>query len=525
MRLNFDPDGSTQSVLGTTLLIGLSGIAIGWLASEGEPIYLAALVVAIPALVIAAKPVWLLWIAVIGGLVFSGLFKLYLPQLQAFRWILAPVSVLLVLHSVVALQTAPFQAARRADVPTIIWWALAFLLYSVLIAIIQPFLADRLFIGFKGYFQVWGLLFALALFPWPVNVLDRLPKVLVAVGLLQLPVVLHQLIFLVPKRVALAQPGVVPIDVVAGTFGATVETGGANAALNAFLVIILAGLVAARDLGVISWARLCIFSLVLLIPILSNMAKVSVLYMIAAFLVLYGRDLIQRPLRFLAASLAATVLVVLLVAAYAMNSAGESSGKSLQEWIMFSYQYAVEDDVVSGTGYLSRGGVLRFWAERHGLGNLKETLFGHGMGFTRVADNADPFRETVRFANQGVVSDINIAMGIGGTAAAALLWELGVIGLLLAVGLLASTYFVAGRLERDFEGMPERIAALRASRAGMAIIFITLWHKHSFVFDIHYQTMLMLLLGYVAYWERRALISHRGNAVPRGNATHPAPSG
>jgi hypothetical protein len=167
--------------------------------------------------------------------------------------------------------------------------------------------------------------------------------------------------------------------------------------------------------------------------------------------------------------------------------------------------------------------VLRFWAERHGLGNLKETLFGHGIGFTRVAENADPFRETVRFSNEGVVSNINIDMGIGGTAAAALLWELGVIGLLLAVGLLASTYFAAGRLERDFEGMPERIAALRACRAGMAIIFITLWHKHSFVFDIHYQTMLMLLLGYVAYWERRVLISHRGNAVPRGTTAHPAP--
>jgi hypothetical protein len=476
-------------------------VAIGWFAGRGTPplFYTVIPVAALIALFFATRPTLLLWAAVYGGLVVSGLTKLYLPQVQQIRWVLAPIAVLLVLHALAAsLGQHTKQVPRR--MPSVIWWALAFMLAVILASITNDFEAKRLVIGIKGYFQVWGLLFVLAFFPWPVTVIDRLPKVFVGIGLLQFPFVLHQLLVLVPARVGMGD-GIVPIDIVAGTFGASLEGGGANAVLNAFQVIVFAGLIAARQLGLISLSRLLVLSVPLLFPVMVNEAKVSIFYLLAAFLVLYGNNLVQRPLRFVAATLFAALLCVLLLVVFTVNAPENARVKSWQDLVRFTYEYNVAKKEVGGK--FSRGGALEFWVDRHGFDDFKETLFGHGVGYTRVADADSSFGKTAKSMIGDIPFEIDLEKNIGNTAIAAVLWETGVLGLFCVFGLLAATFRSAGRLEQIYASNRVRVASFRAIRTAAVIIFITLWHKDVFVFDVAYQTLLMLLIGFVAYWDRQ----------------------
>ena len=117
---------------------------------------------------------------------------------------------------------------------------------------------------------------------------------LLLIALLQLPFAAHQYLCLVPKRIGLGE-GIVPADVVAGTFGATLLGGGANAVLAAFLVIVVGLLLALWKNGVLSAADGQLLSLLLLTPLLVNQAKVAVLYLPLMFVVIFYRDIVRRP--------------------------------------------------------------------------------------------------------------------------------------------------------------------------------------------------------------------------------------
>ncbi len=83
---------------------------------------------------------------------------------------------------------------------------------------------------------------------------------------------------LVPRRVGLAN-NIVPVDIVAGTFGAILEAGGANAVLAAYQVIIVGCLLALWKNGALSGFTAAILSVLLLSPMLINEAKITALYL------------------------------------------------------------------------------------------------------------------------------------------------------------------------------------------------------------------------------------------------------
>jgi len=504
--------GGLDRTLGVTLVAGAglaAAVSIGWLASQGNPLLFVVSLIpaaAFAAFIIAPRPVWLLWCAVLGGLVIAGAFQLYIPQLQRVRWLLMPIATVLALQGLWEI-SGKRGTQDPQPTPSVLWWCLAFLAAVTITTASSPFVAERFSIAFKGYFQLWGLLIALTFIAWPAGTIDRLPRAFLGIALLQLPFVLHQLLVLVPRRVGMGG-GIVPVDIVAGTFGASLEGGGANALLNAFLIIVIAGLLAARQYGVISLTRFFVFFVPVAIPIFVNSAKVSVLYLIAVFAVLYGKDLVERPLRFLAATFAMTLLLLVVLIALVLGAHNTERVGTVSDLIRFTYEYNIANDEVGDS--LSRTGALEFWADRHGRADIKGTLIGHGIGYTRVADVETPYRETVRATVNGVPVNIDIAQNIGNTGVAALLWETGVFGLFCILGLFAATFRSAGRLEQRHRHVPERAAAFRAIRAAAVVMIIMLMHKNSIVYDAAYQTLIMIIIGFTAYWERQG--DHQGAA-------------
>ena len=86
-------------------------------------------------------------------------------------------------------------------------------------------------------------------------------------------------------------------------------------------------------------------------------------------------------------------------------------------------------------------------------------------------------------------------------------------GLACWLALLVTAYRAAGRLARHYDAIPSRAAALRGFQVAIPILFISFFHKAFLTFHLPYQMLLLLVLGYLGYWQMRA----------RGNDAAPAP--
>lgn len=484
------------------LVSGAGALAAGVIGGTGNVLYAFALAGLLVGGYLAFQLRLMLWSALVGGLIIAGTIRLYFPVLQQAQWLLAPISLILLIHVILVL------LSRRDDIhsrpiPAIIWWSLAFVFVTIVSNVWNHVDPGRLLVGMKGYFQVWGLLFAIALIPWQQRTIDAVPRFLVFLALVQLPFVLHQFLVLVPLRSGV-KDGIISVDIVAGTFGANFEGGGANAILAAFMVTVAVGLIAAAQARILRWSWTIALSILLFLPLLINMAKVSLFYVLAAFAVLFWRDLGRHPARFLGGAVAVGLIAAILMAGFVMNAPDSSNVHDVRSLVQFTYEYSIADDEVGEI--MTRGAAMRYWVEAHSpfSTDLTSVLIGHGVGFTRVPDETHPAQFAATMLHEGVPLQVDLRSRPGVTTVATILWETGLIGLVCVFGLFFSTYRAAGRVATRFPEHPERVAALRAAQAGVIIMAITLFHRNLFVFDVIYQTLIFTICGYVGFWDRNS---------------------
>lgn len=476
------------SSLAIFVVVAAMAVIAGVVASTGNTLYAIVFGAAVAGVGIAFMPRALLWSTIAVGLIAAGLTRLYLPAFQQIRWLVVPAGIALLVHALVTVLRRGTDGASSP--PAIIWWALAFVgvaAGTTLVNLTDPMSA---IIGFKGYFQLWGVLFALPLLAWPKRDPEYIPMVVFWVALLQVPFAIHQYLVLVPQRIGMSAMGIVPVDIVSGTFGGTLVGGGANAALAVFLMVVLAVLLSLYRNGCVSAGKALLLGALMLTPLLLNSAKVSVLYLLVIFLFVFGQDLAKKPGRFVVMGLGAAAMVGVLAAAYVYTSPSDKV-KSLRDLIEHTYGYNFGNEEL-WDGSLSRWGALEYWYRTHGPGKLTFTLIGHGPGVTRVEEaTASP-----------ALAVANPELGIGNTAAAAILWECGVLGLLAITGLFASGFITARRLALTTRD-PWRSGIFRGLAASTAVVYISIWHKNFLVYQIGYQTVVVLILGYLGYWALR----------------------
>jgi hypothetical protein len=476
------------------VLVGACGVFGGALSALGRPELTAIFIgVALAALLMSSR-VAIFWFVIVGALVVAGVAQLYLPGTGAryVRYVVPLASLALLLH-VVHDQLLARPRERTDLVPMPVVWGFAFAATGLVSIIINLSSVEVAFLGLRNYFQMSAFFLGVAFLAWDHARLDRaLVRGLIAIGLLQLPFAFHQYFYLVPRRIGLGG-GIVPVDVVAGTFGATLYGGGANAVLGAFLVIVVGLLLALWKNGVISLARMAVASLLLLSPLLVNQAKVVVLYIPLVFLVLFHRDFIVKPGKFVVAAVgAAGVLAALMTALMLTHPTGRLS--SWQELVGFVVQRQTASIEERGEHYsaLSRWTALTFWAEKHATANPVHTLLGHGLGASREQESSEKAVKTLAERRYP-------GLNIGYTAVSALLWDAGVIGLVAVLGMFGSAFLMAGWLARHHRNRdPLRCSLYEAMQAGIAVLALGLAHKDFFVVHIPYQTLTYLLIGYVA---------------------------
>jgi hypothetical protein len=479
-------EGNLMAGMQLYVPFALLAVGLGWVASSGSIPAAAVLAGLVAGVIMLLNPVFLLWAVLFGGLVASGVAMLYAPQLQLIRWGVAFASAALIGIALMGRLSGGRLAAKNPVSP-IAWMLLALFVVATLAGFASRQSLPQLVVGLKSYFQVAGIFVALTMIVWPRKVIDALPPLMLGVAILQLPFVLQQYVVLVPRRMGYGE-GIVPYDIVAGTFGASEFGGGANAVLSAFMLIVVAVLLALWNNKALSTAKLAVLALPLMVPIFVNESKVSLLYLMVIVGVIFKNEILVRPGRaILSGTFIAGILAGLLVAYSAFYA---DDAQSVGDLVAGTVEQNFSSDVGHGEFYLNRWSALAYWSAEHSIRRPADFLIGHGTRASREGGGGLD-------AGNTLASRRYPAMGIGITGASALLWETGFFGLSLVLGMFMVAFRTAGILRERYRHDAYRSGLFSGLQAGVAILTLSLFHKSFFVFDIGYQTIIMLLFGFL----------------------------
>lgn len=483
-KMNFiasliDRNRSFVITMGAVLL----AILFGWISTTANLIIISISVAIFLGSFMIARPAWIVWLVLTIGLLLVGIAPLFDERLDSkVGW---AVSVLCFILMVLAFFKAFTSQKARQNTPFFIWLLFVFFGYAVINSLVQWHSAEEFIGGFKRYFQIWGLTFAICWMTFDERLIHRWRDFFILAALFQLPFAIYELIAFVPFREGLrnAFPEMVPIDVVAGTFGSTIYGGGNSGEMSTFLVIVLAFLLARRMEKILPIVHFVILSLWILLPLFLGETKSVIIMLPLMFLVLYRRELYARPHYGLMALTTGALCTVSMLYAY-MNITQMSLDKLFADTLSYNlYEKGY------GTNHLNRTTVLAFWAERQGAQDPISFVFGNGLGSSHQATNG---HIDIRFPYYG----------IGLTSASTLLWDLGIFGAGVFGLNFVVAWHIAGKLYRNSTEAFVRADAA-AIQAALALFVFYLFYNRALLENIAIQIVFAFLLGYLAWLYRR----------------------
>jgi hypothetical protein len=430
------------------------------------------------------KLIWSIWLVLFLGLLVTGLVPLWYPTLEHLNWAASLLGLLLLTKVVIHFMTT----MKKSRTPAFFWIAFVFLLYSLIISMLQWYSASEFAGAVKRYFQVWGLLFALVWLTIPPADIKRFQNFMLLTALIQLPFAAYELAVMVPLRRSLAasNPGLNAIDIVSGTFGGTLLGGGANAEMATFLMIVFAFLLSRYREGLISGKRIFFVSIPVLLPLFMGETKIVVIFFPILLFGLYGRQLLKNPAKAMLPLLIGVMLTALMGYVYATVYIG----LPIQTVIDNALKYNLYNEGYGGN-LLNRTSVLSFWWQKNSVDPI-HLLFGHGLGSAH--------------AGGGLVIPGHIDLhysgyGIGLTAASELLWETGAIGFCLFLAIIFLAWQHAGVLLSAVKDRYAR-ADIAVIRAVLPIFGAYLFYRNAMLETMSFQIVFMCLLGYLAVLSR-----------------------
>jgi len=432
------------------------------------------------------RPVWIVWIVLLSGLLVLGVVPIYDESLDSKTgWAISLLCFILMSLAFFKSFTTP---ETRKGTPSFIWLLLGFFVYAVLNSLVQCYSTEEFIGGFKRYFQLWGLLFALCWIAFDERHIRVWRKFFLIVALVQLPFVVYELIALVPLREGLVDsiPGMVPIDAVAGTFGASIYGGGNSGEMSTFLVIVLAFLLSQRMQNTLSLGRFVLLIPWVLAPLFLGETKVVIVMLPLSFMVLYRRELLARPHYGLVALTIGILLAVCMGYAYM-----SISKMSLDELIADTLRYNVYE-AGYGSNLLNRTTVLTFWANQQGAHDPVSFIFGNGLGSSHQNPEGQGGHIEARYP----------FYGIGLTGASILLWEMGVFGCGLLIAIFSCAWSTAGRLYRE-SIHPLVRADANAIQTALSLFVFHLFYNPGLLEVLSFQIVFAAMLGYLAWLYRR----------------------
>jgi hypothetical protein len=488
------PDFSSVTVV--VLAFAALGIAAGYLIAQQSLVPILLLLGAVVGVALLNALSLVIWIVIAGVLVVSGPIMLFVPSLDRIGWAFSMLGFFLAMAAL--LYAAIGRTRFSTPAPGFVMLAAGFMIYGVLSLLYSGGPLDEGVRAIKRYFQYYGVLFILAVVPFAPKLVERWWRVVILIGLLQLPFALYQRVFLVPIREGMS--GVVPLDIVAGTMEAVMTGGGNNGTLVFLLVVTIAFIVAALRDGLISKPVFLAAFLAAATPIALGEVTFAIVLLPLALLGV-NADVIRRsPVRF---SLALALMIpVLGLLAWVYVTSYSASGQSFDQKLAQILEYNFGSAGYFGTG-LNRTTVYPYWWAQHGFGSDPvTTLFGHGLG---SAFGALGSLET------GHMHQEHRGMFIGLTAASAVLWDLGLLGLVLLLAIHAFAIARSFRLVRSAAPGFDR-ALCRTLFAAALLLPLMLAYSDAAISTPSQEVLAAILLGLIGWRARyRAGVTHEAS--------------
>jgi hypothetical protein len=463
-------------------LLPVLGVLFGKLATTADPMVIGMGVSSFVGIALLRKPEWNVELVIVLGL-FAGLMPLFFDALAVKAvWGVAILGFMLLFGALYRLITIP---SLIKSTPLFIWVALLFFIYSIVDSIVQLYSAKEFIGGFKRYYQVWGLMFGLSWIDFDKKYVEQWRKTVLIICLLQVPFCLYELFVVVPSLEGLVEsrPELVPIDVVAGSFGAS-KLGGGNSAEMAIALIIMFGFLLSRyKSSIMTGKELLIISLVLLSPLAMGETKIIIIFFPMMFGTLYRKELISRPHYLIAALVFVGLFTVTAVGVNMMVTK-----MTLDQLIFDTLRYNVYE-VGYGGFYLNRTTVLTFWAQHQSLADPVSFLFGNGLGSAQSGSGS---------SLGGHLDTHFLNYGIGFTGVAMLLWELGVFGVTLFLLMMAMAWRCANQLIAQSVDPIVRADAL-AIQAGLFLFSFYPLYMGALFSEFGFQVIFTFMLGYLAW--------------------------
>lgn len=482
-----------------------AGALMGLISATGNPMLIAVSVGAIFGLLLLNALQVAVWVVLVGVLLISGPLFMFVPELTKTGWLFSILGFFLT--GAAMLYPALGREQPRIKAPPFVWVGVLFVLWAIGLAFFSNGALSEIIAGVKRYFQFWGILFVLAVVPFKRRTVWRWLGFLALLSLLQLPLALYQRIVLVPHLTIVNAEisGFVAIDIVVGTFEGALQGGGSSSVMALFLVLVLMYLFSARRDDAISKGRFWLWFLLAAIPLGLGETKIVVILFPLALCMAYLDLVAKRPLLFASGAVVGLGLALAFVYIYLVVQAPDARELTFMQRLQETIDYNFGNVGYFGGMGLNRFTALTFWVQEHGFHDPVGTLFGHGLGSAYGGDGRVP--------NTGHVNDMYPNKLIGQTTAASILWDLGLIGLLLFLWVFASAWRVCLRLVHLAE--PGRDRALsRTLLAAVACMPVMAFYWDGITVVPSQQLLAMLTVGLIAWqWRTRSTAAAPGPAA------------
>lgn len=469
--------GSPLSLAGVSVLIIALALALVLVVALMEPIYAGVLAGFLLLPFFIKRVALTISITLVLGLIVSGLLQIFIIDFdKRMIWGVAVLGFIVLLSAMIS-GRSNIPAVRS---PTFVRLASLFILYAVLVSVLNLYSIDEFILAFKRYFQMMGIIFALAWISFDAKAVSFWKKLMVVVACIQLPFALYELLILVPFREGFTNiiPGLVPVDVVAGTFGADILGGGANSEMATFLIMVLAFLLSYKKYNLLTNKLLFLVSVLVIPPLLLGETKIVLILLPIMFLLLYRREIVSKMHKALVALALGGLLTVVAGNMYLL-----AMGLGFDDFVLNSIGYNI-GDIGYGLNELNRKTVLSFWAEKQGFDQPLAFLFGNGLGSSHSA-------------TLGHIAINYPGYGIDLTAISVLLWDVGIVGVILFLSIFVFALKVAGKIERETRDNKIK-ADTAALKISIVLILINLFFDRSALEVISWQIIFSLAFGYLA---------------------------
>lgn len=361
-------------------------------------------------------------------LILCGLVQ-YFTGMQSVLWI--PFFLTLLMVGLLVMQTRDDSLQLDAQETIVLALYFSFLLLAGISTLIQGGITVAI-VAFKNEIALSLVMVCLLLGFCRESQIYRATRYLYWVFYVQIPVMIYQVLLVVPQRVAVRGEDE-KWDSVVGTFGGDPMGGGNTAAMGLFCLLIMLlkvseykhGLTTFKSMAlhIVLGIGLCIIGEVKFVILLSPLFLAWVWISPS-----YVKDVSKVNLKTLLVIVAGMLLLIslsIVILAYYYSSAfgGDPSKSSLSIFID-SLSYIFDPNYIMSTGELGRFTTFLFWLKNNDLWGLSGTLFGYGLNATNSGSTVSP-----GFLN------IIYNLILDSTSLSMLLWEVGVIGTLLFISL------------------------------------------------------------------------------------------